>query len=151
MRDVLDKYLELIEEDNKYCYKYMMPHMFYDEEKGFIPMLVLLEQSCIWKTISTRIVLNAVINSNSSDQLLKIEDFYSDELYELFKEFHIIDETKLTEEEYDKIYSIEELKRRLNDNNTPKKLKDCIRLYIKCNKVCEEFNAYIKLLKRIEK
>ena len=151
MRDVLDKYLELVEDDNEYCCKYMMFHLFYDEERGFMPMLAILEQGCIWKTITTRVVLNAVINSDYSGQLLKIEDFYSDELYELFKEFHIIDESKLTEEEFEKIYSIEELEKRLNDDNTPRKLKDCIRLYIKCNKVCKEFSGYMKLVKRVDK
>ena len=135
MRDVLDKYLELVEDDNEYCCKYMMFHLFYDEERGFMPMLAILEQGCIWKTITTRVVLNAVINSDYSGQLLKIEDFYSDELYELFK----------------KIYSIEELEKRLNGDNTPRKLKDCIRLYIKCNKVCKEFSGYMKLVKRVDK
>ena len=48
-----------------------------------------------------------------------------------------------TDEKIDELFSIENYKKILENKEVPKRIKECIELYLECNKVCKELETII--------
>ena len=46
-------------------------------------------------------------------------------------------------EKIDELFSIENYKKILENKEVPKRIKECIELYLECNKVCKELETII--------
>ena len=143
MTDVVDRYVELLKRDKEYGEKYLTNQFFYDEKRGFVPALAVLS-SMPWKWTRERKDVELFLNHDKSEALMKIEDFYSDELLDLTEEYFNFDASELSDEEWEKLYSRTELKNKLQNVNVPERLKECIRVYIECEDVCNDLRAYVK-------
>lgn len=83
--------------------------------------------------------MEKIINSKDKFNLLRLSDFYNDELAELFANFFDIkDFSKMEDEEMDKLFSTENYKSILNNKDTPVRIKECIKLVLECDEVCEQ-------------
>lgn len=49
----------------------------------------------------------------------------------------------MEDEKIDELFSIENYKKILENKEVPKRIKECIELYLECNKVCKELETII--------
>ena len=94
--------------------------------------------------IKTKIDMHNAMNSQYKYDLLKLSDFYYDELCDLFADFYNIEDySEMEDEKIDELFSIENYKKILENKEVPKRIKECIELYLECNKVCKELETII--------
>ena len=88
--------------------------------------------------------MHNAMNSQYKYDLLKLSDFYYDELCDLFADFYNIEDySEMEDEKIDELFSIENYKKILENKEVPKRIKECIELYLECNKVCKELETII--------
>ena len=145
---IIDKYLKTLEQENIYVEKYIKNNEksvygFEDSIEAIIKHEIFnLENDSsifIWRTIKNKKDMEKIINSKDKFNLLRLSDFYNDELAELFANFFDIkDYSKMEDEEMDKLFSTENYKSILNNKDTPVRIKECIKLVLECDEVCEQ-------------
>lgn len=89
------------------------------------------------------------MNSQYKYDLLRLSDYYHDELCDLFADFYKIEDySEMEEEKLDEMFSIENYEKLLESTDTPVRIKECIDLYIECNTVCKELFQEINMKKK---
>jgi len=151
---VIDKYLEVLKKENEYFEKYIKNKTDFSasyenpiEAKINSEILDFLNNSFIWRKIKTKLDMYYAMNSKYKYDLLKLGDYYHDELWEIFAKFYNIkDYSEIEEEKIEELFSIENFKKLLESTDTPVRIKDCINLYLECDKVCDELyhNVYME-------
>lgn len=141
MENLIKEYYKLIEKDREYLNKYIKE--FNGTDFAIYEFKNLMENSFIWRKIKDYKTLENVINSKNAMELMRIEDYYSDEVYEVLENYLNIDFTELSETKREKILSKRNLKELLNKDDTPQRVKDCIEISLKCEKICKELIVYI--------
>lgn len=153
---VIDKYLAALKKENEYFEKYLNNKINLNdsfenpiESKINGEILNFLNNSFIWRKIKTKIDMYNAMNSQYKYDLLRISDYYHDELCDLFADFYKIEDySKMEEEKLDEMFSIENYEKLLESTDTPVRIKDCIDLYLECNTVCKELFQEINMEKK---
>ena len=148
---VIDKYLAVLKKENEYFEKYLNNKINLNdsfenpiESKINGEILNFLNNAFIWRKIKTKIDMHNAMNSQYKYDLLKLSDFYYDELCDLFADFYNIEDySEMEDEKIDELFSIENYKKILENKEVPKRIKECIELYLECNKVCKELETII--------
>lgn len=137
MNDVLKKYYQLVLRDKIYLEKYIL------SEDTHYKMVDIIEKCYIWRKVNSYESLENIVHSEKAMELLGISDYYSDEMCELLAEHLKVDFTKLTDEEINCILSNDNLHGLLENENTPKQLKDCIEIEEESQIICKEMYEYL--------
>ncbi len=153
---VTDRYLKVLKKENEYFEKYLNNKTDCIassenpmEAKINSEILDFLNNSFIWRKIKTKIDMYNAMNSQYKYDLLRISDYYHDELCDLFADFYKIEDySKMEEEKLDEMFSIENYEKLLESTDTPVRIKDCIDLYLECNTVCKELFQKINMEKK---
>lgn len=110
----------------------------------YTTMKIFLKDCFIWRKINSYEELEDIVHSEDANELLKINDYYTDEMFELLEEQLNVNFKKLADEGVKNIVSDCNLRRILEDSKTPKQLKDCINLKIESETICDELYEHIK-------
>ena len=148
---VIDKYLAVLKKENEYFEKYLNNKINLNdsfenpiESKINGEILNFLNNAFIWRKIKTKIDMHNAMNSQYKYDILKLSDFYYDELCDLYADFYNIEDySEKEDEKIDELFSIENYKKILENKEVPKRIKECIELYLECNKVCKELETII--------
>lgn len=146
---LIDKYLNVLKLENKYFDKYLKnkANILYDpenlEESNIKDKIVdFMNNAVIWRKIKTKQDMYGAMNSKYKFELLRLSDYYFDELSQLFADFfNIEDYSEMEDEKLDKLFSIESYKILLDDVNTPIRIKECIELFMESDKVCKQLSC----------
>ena len=146
MCNVLKKYYQLMLKDKKYLEEYILNKT--TENKMYDFMKKQMEECFIRRKINSYEELEKIAYSKDADELLRLGDYYSDEMSELLSEYLKIDFEELKNVEPDNIMSNVNLQKIVEDVDTPKQLKDSILLEQECQRVCKELYEYIMKSKK---
>lgn len=139
MSNLVKQYYQLIVEDNKYLKKYILNH----EDSMMEQMAEIMQNSLGWRKIANYEELDNMINSGNVRDLLKINDYYDDELSELLEQYKEINQLQL-DEDYIEVLMKGDSQDLLNKSDIPQRLKDCISIKIKSRKICKELYQYLR-------
>lgn len=148
MNDILEKYYQLILKDKEYLEEYILNKTTEDKMPDVIKRQI--EECFIWRKANSYEELEDIVQSEKSMELLRLSDYYSDEMSELLENYLGIDFKKLNDEETDAILSNDNLQKILETNDTPKRLKDCIMIEKESQAICKEMYEYLMENKRKE-
>lgn len=149
MSNVLEKYYQLVLKDKEYLEKYVLNKNREAAMHNFVKRQ--MEECFIWRKVASYEVLENIVHSKEKQELLRINDYYSDEMCELLEQHLQIDFQKLSIDELSNILSEDNLQRILDDKNVPKRLKDCIILEQESQVICKEMYEYMTQNKKIKK
>lgn len=141
MENILKKYWELILKDKKYLEEYI-----FNKETGnqlYDSMKRQMEEYFLWRKINSYEELENIIHSGNAIELLRFNDYYSDEMCEVLEEHLKINFQKLDGEEIENMLLDNNLQKIVEDSTTPKQLKDCIMLERESQIICREMYRYI--------
>lgn len=141
MDEVLKKYWELVLKDKKYLEEYIFSKQ--TEDKLYDSMKRQMEEFFLWRKVNNYEELESIAQSKNAMELLRFNDYYSNEICELLEEHLNINFQKLDEEEIENMLSDNNLQKIAEDSTTPKQLKDCIMLEKESQIVCREMYEYI--------
>lgn len=148
MNDILERYYQLILKDKEYLEEYILNKTTEDKMLDVIKRQI--EECFIWRKANSYEELEDIAQSEKSMELLRLSDYYSDEMSELLEKYLGIDFKKLNDEEIDAILSNDNLQKILETNDTPKRLKDCIMIEKESQSICKEMYEYLMENKRKE-
>lgn len=148
MNDILERYYQLILKDKEYLEEYILNKTTEDKMLDVIKRQI--EECFIWRKANSYEELEDIVQSEKSMELLRLSDYYSDEMSELLEKYLGIDFKKLNDEEIDAILSNDNLQKILETNDTPKRLKDCIMIEKESQSICKEMYEYLMEHKRKE-
>lgn len=146
---ILEEYFEILKEEKKYVDKYYpILENDFDVKKQF---RIAIREMLAGARIDSYEELELLTSryNRKRFELLRIEDYYIDELYELLHQYYKLD-LETEEEKIDEILDFDNLKKLLKDKNVPEQIKDCIKIRIKCNKVCKEMYEYLMTNDEVE-
>lgn len=148
MNDILERYYQLILKDKEYLEEYILNKTTEDKMLDVIKRQI--EECFIWRKANSYEELEDIAQSEKSMELLRLSDYYSDEMSELLEKYLGIDFKKLNDEEIDATLSNDNLQKILETNDTPKRLKDCIMIEKESQSICKEMYEYLMENKRKE-
>lgn len=148
MNDILERYYQLILKDKEYLEEYILNKTTEDKMLDVIKRQI--EECFTWRKANSYEELEDIAQSEKSMELLRLSDYYSDEMSELLEKYLGIDFKKLNDEEIDAILSNDNLQKILETNDTPKRLKDCIMIEKESQSICKEMYEYLMENKRKE-
>ena len=144
METLMQEYYELVQLDKEFEKKYSVI-IHNDELRETIKKI--LDKSFRWKKINSIEDIASILNSEESEELLGIEDFYADlvgELYEIDYNKSFLDSIQDKNNE-GLAFSSKNYLRILNNKKSSQVLKDCIVILLKAEPVCTElYNDVIK-------
>ncbi len=138
MSNLVKEYYELMVKDNKYLKKYLLNN----EASMMEQMANFMQNSLSWRKIANYEELDNMINSGNIRDLLKIDEYYDDELSELLEQYKEINQLQL-DEDYIEVLMKGNSQDLLNKSDIPQRLKDCINIKIKSRKICKELYQYL--------
>lgn len=141
MSNVLERYYQLVIRDKKYLEEYIFSKSTGDKMYDTIKRQ--MEGFFIWRKVNSYEELEDIAHSEKATELLRFNDYYSEEMGDLLAKHLNIDFQELDEEEYDNLFSNDNLHKIVEDNSTPKQLKDCIMLEMESRTICKEMYEYI--------
>lgn len=140
MEKLVNEYYEILKEDNEYLKKYILNSESESKEK--LDVKNIIEKLFEWRKIQNIQELEQkIINKNIKD-LLGVEDYYVDELTELLREYLSITTKSFN---YRKYFSYKNLNELIENEETPQRIKECIKIYLKTSNVCEKLYEKYKL------
>lgn len=148
MNDILERYYQLILKDKEYLEEYILNKTTEDKMLDVIKRQI--EECFIWRKANSYEELEDIAQSEKSMELLRLSDYYSDEMSELLEKYLGIDFKKLNDEEIDATLSNDNLQKILETNDTPKRLKDCIMIEKESQSICKEMYEYLMENKKKE-
>lgn len=129
---IIDFCWSIIKKDREYCDKYIKDSVNRTILEKFA------ENVLSWRMISNRNEVKNIIENNNENELMRLEDYYSDELYSLLMEKYEMKDD-ITEDEvekiYEEMYSEENLIKLYNEEMVSQQVKDCILLYLNSNSI----------------
>jgi len=140
MEKLINEYYEIIKEDNEYLKKYILNIEL--ESQEHLDVKNIIEKLFEWRKIQNVQELEQKIRNKKIKDLLGVEDYYVDELRELLREHLTITDKTFN---YRKYFSNRNLNELLTNEKTPQRIKDCIKIYLKTNNVCEKLYEKYKL------
>lgn len=141
MKDILKRYYQLVLKDRKYLEEYSFSETKNNEMYDVINRSI--QESFVWRKINSYEQLKNVIHSKNASQLLKINDYYRDEMCELLWKYLDIDDSELEDEEREALISDDNLQKMVENKDVIKQLKDCIMLEKESRIVCKDMYLYI--------
>lgn len=142
MNNVLERYYQLILKDKKYLEEYILNKSTGNKKYDFIKRQI--ERCLVWRKVNSYEELENIIHSKEAYELLRFNDYYSDEMWDLLKDYLGIDFKELDDDELDKILSEENLQKIVENEDTPTQLRDCILLERDSQAICNEMHEYIQ-------
>ena len=140
MEKLINEYYEILKEDNEYLNKYILNSEL--ESKEHLDVKNIIEKLFEWRKIQNIQELEQkIVNKNIKD-LLGVEDYYVDELTELLREYLSITTKAFN---YRKYFSYKNLNELIENDKTPQRIKECIKIYLKTSNVCEKLYEKYKL------
>jgi len=140
MDNLVQEFYKLICYDREYFKTYKCTEEVFGEQG----IKVMAEFYFEWRKIKNLEELKEKINQGEGKGLLKIEDYYCDELVELVKKNLNINLDKLNDEEYEVFISDKNLESLLKKEEISEQLKECIKIYVSSCKTCEKLYSFIK-------
>lgn len=140
-----EEYYEIIEADKKYTNAYEVEKNYNNEMLNNIQKYI--NEYYKWREIENKQELQEILaNKKRKDvmELLRIEDYYNDELGELIEKHFDITFSECSDEEIENILSVENYTKLLEDKTTPIQIKECVRIVLKCKDTCEKIFEYIQ-------
>lgn len=141
MNNILERYYQLVLKNKKYLEEYILNEHTENKMYDFIKKHV--EESFIWMKVNSYEELGTIIHSKKAMELLNISDYYSEEICNLLEKYLKIDFQQIDYEEYETILSNDNLRKLLENVDTPKRLKDCITIERESQIVCKDMYKYI--------
>lgn len=126
-KTIIEEYSNLIKLDEKYQKEYK-------NEQNFLEAI--LESDYIWRKITDKNDIAKLLKETEGMELLRIEDYYADELCE-------INEKENPESDF--TFDEQDILKMLNDNKSSQRLKECIKIMLKSSSVCKMiYETYYK-------
>ena len=134
--NLLKEYSLLLKEDKSYVKNYKL-----EEQET---LRIYYETKLKYRNIENTEELKEVIESENAKELLKIEDYYFDELIDLTEEQFNSVAKEWSDKELREFVSPDNLNKLLEKEDISKQFKDCIRIYLKAESVCKLLTEKIK-------
>lgn len=136
------EYYQLLKEDKEYLQKYKLNIKTENEIDKVIIKEV--ENFFEWRKIQTIQEVEDKIKNTDVKKLLRIEDYYMDEVCDLMEKYHIIEREKLSESEYCEAISDQQFYKLLDKKEIPEQLKEAITIYFSARNICDKLYNLLK-------
>jgi len=141
---VIEEYINLIKMDSEYQKNYNN----HSEENSLMQQIKqTIENTFIWRKLNDYNDIADLLKENKGHELLQIEDYYTDEMCEIYSDDYNIEFGDSVEDKNEEGLAFENknLLKILENGKSSDRLKDCIKIVLRSNVVCKKmYDIYYK-------